>query len=86
MFDLDPDRRISFSDIRRHPVFSKYFAVVSEASKILYSKKFKQQPSKIMKKADKKMPVENNNKLIEEEDNIRGTMSVIRKKDKEYPQ
>jgi serine/threonine protein kinase len=47
MFDLDPDNRITFSDIRRHPVFKKHFPVVQEASKILYSKKF--QPSKIIK-------------------------------------
>ena len=26
------------------------------------------------------------NKKIEEEDNIRGTVSIIRKKDKEFPQ
>ncbi|XP_031505878.1 uncharacterized protein LOC116268314 [Nymphaea colorata] len=49
MFDLDPDNRITFSDIRKHPVFAKHFPVVAEASKILYSKKF--QPSKIVKKS-----------------------------------
>jgi serine/threonine protein kinase len=51
MFELDPEKRITFSDIRRHPVFIKYFPVVAEASKILYSKKF--QPSKIIKKEKK---------------------------------
>lgn len=80
MFELDPDRRITFSDIRKHPVFIKHFPIVHEASKILYSKKF--QPSKIIKKeAGKKVP----EKKIDEEDNIRGTMSIIRKKDKQYP-
>jgi hypothetical protein len=79
MFELDPDRRITFSDIRKHPVFVKHFPIVHEASKILYSKKF--QPSKIIKKETKKVP----EKKIDEEDNIRGTMSIIRKKDKQYP-
>ncbi len=52
MFELDPDDRITFSDIRKHPVFQKHFPIVQEASKILYSKKF--QPSKIVKKTEKK--------------------------------
>ena len=82
MFDLDPDNRITFSDIRRHPIFAKHFPVVAEASKILYSKKF--QPSKIIKTtfANKK----NNARGGDDEDNIRGTVSIIRKKDKEFPQ
>lgn len=81
MFELDGDSRITFSDIRKHPVFAKHFPVVAEASRILYSKKF--EPSKIIKTVKKnEMP-----KIakISEEDNIRGTMSVIRKKDKSYP-
>ena len=49
MFDTDIDNRITFSDIRRHPIFAKHFPVVAEASKILYGKKF--QPSKIQKKS-----------------------------------
>ena len=28
MFDLDPDNRITFSDIRKHPIFAKHFPVV----------------------------------------------------------
>lgn len=77
MFLLQPDDRINFSDIRRHPVFAKHFPVVAEASKILYSKRF--QPSKIIKKSTiNKLP----NKKTEDEDNIRGTVSIIRKKDK----
>ena len=56
MFDLDPDNRITFSDIRRHPVFAKHFPVVAEASRILYSKKF--QPSKIIKKEPAKKAAE----------------------------
>ncbi len=60
MFELEPDDRITFSDIRLHPVFAKLFPVVPLASKILYGKKF--QPSKIVKK-----PVTNNlgNRKIE---------------------
>jgi serine/threonine protein kinase len=78
MFELDPDDRITFSDIRRHPVFAKHFPIVAEASKILYGKKF--QPSKIIKKSFiNKLP---NKKIEEDEDNIRTTMSVIRKRDK----
>jgi hypothetical protein len=84
MFDMDIDNRITFSDIRRHPVFAKHFPIVAEASKILYSKKF--QPSKIIKKIiTKEKPLGGANKLIEEEDNIRGSMSVMRKKDKTFP-
>ena len=48
MFDLDPDNRITFSDIRYHALFKKYFPQVNQASKTLYSKKY--QPSKIVKK------------------------------------
>jgi hypothetical protein len=82
IFDLEPDGRITFSDIRRHPVFAKHFPVVAEASKILYSKKF--QPSKIIKKSFiNKLP---SKKSEDEEDNIRGTMSIIRKKDKDFPE
>lgn len=82
MFDLDPDNRINFSDIRRHPIFAKHFPVVAEASKILYSKKF--QPSKIIKKDFVNKLT--NKKSENDEDNIRGTVSIIRKKDKEFPQ
>ena len=82
MFDLDPDNRITFSDIRRHPIFAKHFPVVAEASKILYSKKF--QPSKIIKTTFANKI--NNARGGDDEDNIRGTVSIIRKKDKEFPQ
>ena len=58
MFDLDPDNRITFSDIRYHPLFKKHFPVVNQASKILYSKKF--QPSKIIKKPEPKKRASNN--------------------------
>lgn len=84
MFDLDPDNRITFSDIRRHPIFAKHFPVVAEASKILYSKKFQPSQSKIMKKDFvNRLP---SKKSDDDEDNIRGTVSIIRKKDKEFPQ
>jgi hypothetical protein len=56
--------------------------VVAEASKILYGKKF--QPSKIVKKSFINKLA--SKKSDEDEDNIRGTMSVIRKKDKEFPE
>ena len=82
MFDLDPDSRINFSDIRRHPIFAKHFPIVAEASKILYSKKF--QPSKIIKKDF--INKLTSKKSDDDEDNIRGTVSIIRKKDKEFPQ
>jgi len=58
MFDLDPDNRITFSDIRYHNIFKKHFPVVNQASKILYSKKF--QPSKIIKKLDPKKKANQN--------------------------
>lgn len=28
MFDTDPERRITFSDIRRHPVFARHFPII----------------------------------------------------------
>ena len=40
MFDIDAESRISFHDIRQHPLFKKYFPVIEEASKILYAQKF----------------------------------------------
>jgi serine/threonine protein kinase len=76
MFDLDPENRINFSDIRKHPVFAKHFPIVAESSKILYSKRF--QPSKIIKNLQNKA----RNRNGDDEDNIRGTVSIIRKKDK----
>lgn len=83
IFDTDPESRITFSDIRRHPVFAKLFPVVHEASKILYSKKF--QPSKIIKgKNTARFSKVGNNG--EGEDNIRSTVSVIRKKNKKFPE
>ena len=83
MFEVDPDNRITFSDIRRHSVFAKHFPVVPEASKILYGKKF--QPSKIVKtSAAKKFGV--GDKKASEEDNIRQTMSIIRKKNQNFPE
>jgi len=83
MFDTDPERRITFSDIRKHPVFAKHFPVVHEASKILYSKKF--QPSKIIKGKNTSR-FSNPGKQGDGEDNIRSTVSVIRKKNKNFPE
>lgn len=82
MFDVNPDTRITFSDIRRHPIFAKFFPIIHEDSKILYSKKF--QPSKIIKaSASKKF---GDKKAGNEEDNIRQTMSIIRPKNKHFPE
>jgi hypothetical protein len=47
IFNTNAEDRISFHDIRQHPLFKKYFPVIEEASKILYSKKFQ---SKIIAK------------------------------------
>ena len=39
IFTLNPDRRITFSEIRRHPVFIKRFPdEIKETSKIMYKK------------------------------------------------
>ena len=51
MFELDTDNRITFAEIRKHPIFAKHFPEVKQASTILYSKKF--QPSGIYKKTVK---------------------------------
>jgi len=39
MFNINGDDRITFSEIREHPIFAKHFPVVKEASKILYDGK-----------------------------------------------
>ena len=75
MFEIDPEKRITFSEIRKHPVFAKHFSVVNEASKILYGNRF--QPSKIIKGKDTAhMNIEENDS--EEEDNIRVPVSTFR--------
>ena len=40
MFELNPDKRINFAEIRVHPLFIKFFGVASVASQSLYSKRF----------------------------------------------
>ena len=81
IFNNDPDNRITFSDIRKHPIFAKHFPVVAEASKILYGKKF--QPSKIQKPGiGKKFAGKGGN----DDGDIRGTVSMIRRKAKNFPE
>lgn len=41
MFRIDKEKRINFSEIRLHPVFTKYFPKASMESQILYGQKFK---------------------------------------------
>ena len=41
MFSAKVEKRITFSEIRQHPVFLKHFPQASEESKILYMTKFK---------------------------------------------
>lgn len=41
IFESNPLKRINFAEIRRHPIFAKYFPEVAQASIILYNKKFK---------------------------------------------
>ena len=55
IFDVDVDNRITFEEIRRHPVFAKHFPSIPEASKILYRGKFQ---SKIVKGGNVKKPKE----------------------------
>lgn len=48
MFEINADKRITFSDIRSHPVFKKFFPnQIDEVSQILYSKKIKIKDAKI---------------------------------------
>jgi serine/threonine protein kinase len=82
MFDIDPDNRITFSDIRRHPVFAKHFPIVAEASKILYGKKF--QPSKIIKTSATKKYGEK--KPANEDDDVRQSMMIFKKKNQNFPE
>lgn len=51
MFCVETDNRITFEEIRRHPIFAKHFPIVAESSKILYRNKFQ---SKIIKGGAKK--------------------------------
>ena len=80
IFNVDTDSRITFEEIRRHPIFAKHFPNIAEASKILYRNKFQQ--SKIIKGGNKKTQ----QKKVEFEDNIIETKSMMRKKDKKYPE
>jgi serine/threonine protein kinase len=48
MFEVDPIKRITFSEIRQHPVFAKHFPVLKEVSVKLYNrhnKLFKKRPT-----------------------------------------
>ena len=56
IFNSDGDDRITFAEIRTHPVFVKHFPVVAEASKILYRTKF-QGGSKIQKPVNKPIDI-----------------------------
>lgn len=49
IFNPNPETRITFSQIREHPLFVKYFPVVHQPSRILYGKKFE---SKVVQKAN----------------------------------
>lgn len=40
IFDLDPKRRITFAQIREHPVFAAHFPIIDNSSKILYGQNF----------------------------------------------
>ena len=79
MFEVDPDKRITFSEIREHSLFSKHFPMVTPASKILYANKFK---SKIVQQSGKK---ELTIPHVSDEDNIRASVSRIAKVDKKFP-
>lgn len=41
IFRIDQEKRITFSEIRQHPVFAPFFPKPSPESKILYNTKFK---------------------------------------------
>ena len=49
MFDPNPDKRITFSQIRQHSVFSKHFPDGAGNSKFLYDNKLKKFKSNIAK-------------------------------------
>lgn len=38
MFDLNPKRRITFAEIREHPVFSPHFPEVNQSPRLLYER------------------------------------------------
>lgn len=53
IFEVNTLKRINFAEIRKHPIFAKYFPDIAQASIILYNKKFKRkenQSSFIQKK------------------------------------
>ena len=56
IFSPNTDDRITFSKIREHSLFVKYFPVAHQPSKVLYSKKFQ---SKVVQKAKDMMKTKN---------------------------
>lgn len=62
IFAVDPDKRISFYEIRTHPIFSKHFPVIEERSKILYKQPFDNSKSRVIRKSPNNLlmpPLEN---------------------------
>ena len=76
LFETEPQKRISFVGIRKHPIFMKHFPDVAASSIILYSKKYKRkeyQPSGIYKK-----------KAHQSSDDVLPVSRVIRKKNQKF--
>lgn len=49
MFHPDPNKRITFAEIREHSVFKKHFPEGADKSKVIYANKLKQFSSNIAK-------------------------------------
>lgn len=81
MFQIDQDKRITFADIRRHPVFINHFHEDSyEESTVLYNKKWK---VKNINDVIKEIIPQNGKKTGKDNANIR--MSIVRTADQQYP-
>jgi hypothetical protein len=39
IFDIDPEKRLNFMQLREHPIFAKYFTHDQEGAKLIYSQR-----------------------------------------------
>ena len=79
IFNLDVNKRITFTEIRQHPVFAKHFSIISQDSLLLYKKKYV--PSKLYP-TEKKMHTSTLETINEE---VMVRQSIIREKHKSFP-
>ena len=91
MFNLDPDKRITFFDIRSNDIFAKYFPEESPNSRVLYKKKGKDLKSKDDVLYKSKVYRKDKNKkgaqlaVVQEEKNINMMKKTLSENNTKYP-